>query len=236
MSTLYLIRHGQAGFAQPDYDVLSELGAVQARLLGHYCETASLTLSALYAAPRRRHRETALAMHDGAKTAGGALPVLLAAPAFDEFPFGEILQSALSEDLGAEYEKLWAALGGKDPLGDSRAFSRLFGLAMAGWVAGTVRASETFAGFTERVLSGLRALTAEQGRGAQVAVITSAGAISAVLMHLLELSPQMMLKLCLNLYNTGVSELRFRQGPEEMTVVSVNAVPHLGRPDLKTFR
>ena len=36
MSSLYLVRHGQASFLADDYDVLSPLGEEQARQLGRY--------------------------------------------------------------------------------------------------------------------------------------------------------------------------------------------------------
>ena len=36
MSTLYMIRHGQASFGKEDYDKLSDGGLRQARILAHH--------------------------------------------------------------------------------------------------------------------------------------------------------------------------------------------------------
>jgi broad specificity phosphatase PhoE len=234
MSTIYLIRHGQAGFALAEYDILSELGAVQARHLGSHLVAAQLEVDVVYSAPRRRHRETALNMRLGAEAAGGQLAEWLPAPAFDEFPFMDILRAACGTGLMAEYERLSQELGGRDPLSDARAFGHLFQLSMQGWAAGTVEVAESFTDFTGRVVGGLRQLMAEQGAKKRIAVVTSAGAISAVLMHVLGLSPEKMLKLCLSLINTGVSELRFRG--DELSVISINSTTHLLDPALRTFR
>jgi len=111
---------------------------------------------------------------------------------------------------------------------------RLFQLAMKRWANGEFPASESFSSFTARVLAGLRELTAAEGHGRCIAVVTSAGAISAVLMGLLGLSAEMMLKLCLSQRNTSISELRFRDGEE--SVISFNSVPHLPLSELHTFR
>jgi broad specificity phosphatase PhoE len=233
MGTLYLIRHGQAGFDQADYDVLSPLGAVQSQRLGAYFVLAKLGLDRLYCAPRRRHRETTAALRDGAQQAGVTLPEPLHAPAFDEFPFADILREACTTGLQSEYEALTVELGGRDPLTDGRAFIKLFRLAMQRWAAGSVKGTESFLDFTSRVRTGLHEITSA-GRGRHIAVVTSAGAIAALLMHLLELSPEQMLKFCLALRNTSFTELRFRD--DEVSVISVNEVPHLLDPAQRTFR
>ena len=36
MTTIYLVRHGQASFGKSNYDELSENGEAQAKLLGQY--------------------------------------------------------------------------------------------------------------------------------------------------------------------------------------------------------
>ncbi len=234
MSTLYLIRHGQAGFAQAEYDILSDLGGTQARHLGSYSVAAQLRIDALYCAPRRRHRETAQHMRAAAEQAGGSLPVLEPAADFDEFPFAEIVRVACESGLAAEYAALASALGGGNPLADAKAFGRLFRLSMQRWANDEVTVSESFVSFTQRVVGGLQRIMAAQGQGRRVAVVTSAGAIAAVLRHVLGLTPEMMLELCLHLFNTGISELRFRG--DKVSVVSFNTAPHLLSPELRTFR
>ncbi|MFT4926855.1 MAG: broad specificity phosphatase PhoE, partial [Phenylobacterium sp.] len=57
MVAIYLIRHGQASFGQQDYDQLSDMGGVQARILGKYWQSKS-TPNTIYAGKLRRHKQT----------------------------------------------------------------------------------------------------------------------------------------------------------------------------------
>lgn len=246
MPTLYLIRHGQAGFGQAEYDVLSTLGTAQAQALGRYLVMAGRPLDRLFSAPRRRHLATCDHLCQGLLSAGGAGPdawpssagladPLAAAqppaefhttqivPDFDEFPFGEILATACGPGgpLSTEYDALLSELAGRNPLHDGRAFGRLFRLAMPRWVGGEVAVSESFHAFSQRIERGLLAVAAQAAAlpsGGAAAVVTSAGAIAAALRYLLGLDPERMLAVCLALYNTGVTELRVRRvGPETAT-------------------
>lgn len=287
MATLYLIRHGQAGFGQAEYDVLSTLGAAQAQALGRYFVMAQRPLDRLYSAPRRRHLATCDNLCQGLLNAGGSGPSpwpdsdshaaaatdskdAAAAPStrivhdFDEFPFAEILATACGPGglLAAEYEALLAELAGRNPLHDGRAFGRLFRMAMPRWAAGDVTVSESFEAFCQRVARGLltvAAQTATLPSGHAAAVVTSAGAIAAALRYLLGVDNTRMLSLCLALYNTGVTELRVRRvtpvddhGDDhgdghgnadsppgdglELSLISINGVPHLLDPPQRTFR
>src|SRR5436853_245812 len=58
MSYIYFIRHAQAG-SRDNYDVLSELGREQARLLGEHFVAQGIELAAAYSGTMRRQRETA---------------------------------------------------------------------------------------------------------------------------------------------------------------------------------
>ena len=61
MSTIYLVRHGQASFGAADYDVLSERGQQQARVLGDAFARAKPRLHAVVSGDMQRHRQTARA-------------------------------------------------------------------------------------------------------------------------------------------------------------------------------
>ena len=74
LSTLYLIRHGQASFGAEDYDVLSDLGIEQGRQLGSYWARRGPALDACYVGPRRRHVGTAEGFARGAREAGKEYP------------------------------------------------------------------------------------------------------------------------------------------------------------------
>src|ERR1700756_1497898 len=59
MSTLFLVRHGQASFLERNYDKLSTKGETQARMLGEYWAGLNLQFDCVYSGPRVRQRETA---------------------------------------------------------------------------------------------------------------------------------------------------------------------------------
>ena len=58
MSTIYLIRHGQASFGQDDYDKLSDLGVQQAQVLGKSFQQRQLTVDNLVRGDMLRHQQT----------------------------------------------------------------------------------------------------------------------------------------------------------------------------------
>ena len=58
MSTLHLVRHGQASFGADDYDRLSELGWRQSRRLGEYWKGKGQQFDQIIMGTLRRHDET----------------------------------------------------------------------------------------------------------------------------------------------------------------------------------
>ena len=59
MSTLYLIRHGQARFMTDDYDRLSDLGRLQSRLVGEYMSREGIRVDRLWTGDLVRQKDTA---------------------------------------------------------------------------------------------------------------------------------------------------------------------------------
>lgn len=244
MSSIYLVRHGQAAFGQDDYDALSPLGERQGEELGRHWVRSGMRLDAVYVGPRRRHQQTAAALQAGTVAAGGELPPALPLPGFDEFPFQAILMAA-AERMAEEMAELRARLGGADPLRERRSFDRLFMRAMTHWIGGELdgQVPELFAEFLARTRRGLAEVMVAQGRGKQVAVVTSAGPMAAAVQLGLGLPDSMLLKVCTVLANTALVELRYREAPTsaaqhaapEVTVVSFNTTPHLS-PDLMSYR
>lgn len=85
MSMLTLVRHGQASFFADDYDVLSELGSTQGRLLGEYWAARRVRLDAVYTGPRVRQRHTAEQVCSAYREAGLALPEPVVLDELDEY-------------------------------------------------------------------------------------------------------------------------------------------------------
>ena len=59
MGVVLLVRHGQASFGADDYDVLSETGWEQSRLLGGWLADRKVVPDVILRGDMRRHRETA---------------------------------------------------------------------------------------------------------------------------------------------------------------------------------
>ncbi len=161
MGVVLLVRHGQASFGADDYDVLSETGWEQARLLGAWLAERGLAPTALVTGGMRRHRETAEAV---AAAAGWEHEVRV--------------------DLGwDEFDHLGVVAAYPDrPEGDldRREFQRVFELATRRWTAGEYDADypESWSGFVRRVRDALDRACARAGPGGAVVVVSSGGPIA----------------------------------------------------------
>lgn len=161
MGLLLIVRHGQASFGADDYDVLSEVGHQQARLLGAHLADHGVVPDVVVRGDMRRHRETAVGM-----LAGGAW------------------DCPVEVDAGwDEFDHLAVVAGHPDlPSGelDRRTFQRIFEEATARWTAGGDDASypEPWAGFLGRVRGSLERACARAGPGGTVAVVTSGGPVA----------------------------------------------------------
>lgn len=59
MTTIYLVRHGQASFGAESYDKLSPNGELQAKLLGQYLDKILKEEPYVVAGSMLRHQQTA---------------------------------------------------------------------------------------------------------------------------------------------------------------------------------
>ena len=84
MGTIYLIRHAQAG-SRDNYDVLSELGHEQARLLGQHLADQGVELSAVYAGGMRRQIHTAEIACEVMASRGVTVPEVTTDERWNEF-------------------------------------------------------------------------------------------------------------------------------------------------------
>jgi broad specificity phosphatase PhoE len=74
MSTLYLIRHGQASFRVADDDDLSAAGRQLARLLGDFFVRFGIRFDAVSSGTLRRQRQTAGEVHAHYWDTGHGMP------------------------------------------------------------------------------------------------------------------------------------------------------------------
>jgi broad specificity phosphatase PhoE len=175
MGVVLLVRHGQASFGTDDYDVLSETGWEQARLLGAWLAGRGVTPDVVVRGGMRRHRETAEGLAAGAGAAGVAWSAGVEVdPGWDEF-----------DHLG-----VIAALDEGVPAGelDRRAFQQAFERATARWTAGGHDADypEPWPAFVARVGASLAGACAAAGPGGTVVVVSSGGPIAAACAELVD--------------------------------------------------
>ncbi|MCW2791573.1 MAG: Phosphoglycerate mutase, partial [Nocardioides sp.] len=135
MGLVLLVRHGQASFGADDYDVLSETGWAQSRLLGAWLAERKVTPDLVIRGDMRRHRETAEGLAQGA---GWAAEVRVDA-GWDEFDHLGVV--ATHPDAPTDHDI------------DRRDFQRVFELATARWTAGEHddQYPESFPAFVARV-------------------------------------------------------------------------------------
>jgi hypothetical protein len=96
MSTLVLMRHGQASFGEARYDALSGLGLAQAQATGAWLRERGDTPTAVWHGPRRRHADTAAQRLASA----GATPRPQLAAGLEEFAEGEEVLAAAAVLFG----------------------------------------------------------------------------------------------------------------------------------------
>jgi broad specificity phosphatase PhoE len=164
MGVVILVRHGQASFGAADYDVLSETGWEQARLLGKWLADRGVRPTAVVRGGMRRHRETA-------EAAGWAEAVV--DPGWDEFDHLSVVSA-----------------GPDAPTGDldRREFQRVFELATARWTAGDGDGeyAEPWPAFRARAAASMATAAEQAGSGSTVVVVSSGGPIAAACASLVD--------------------------------------------------
>jgi broad specificity phosphatase PhoE len=225
MPTVLLVRHGQASFGAADYDVLSDLGRRQAEIVAASLAERGYHPARLLSGTLRRQQETAAAF-----TALGA-PRLEVEPRWDEFDTDDVLthhsESALRIQADGSGETL-----------TNRGFQAALEPALAEWVAHAERSptSQTWGEFSGAGSAALADLAGQLGSGETAVVVTSGGAIAAVIGALLGAPAEVFAALNRVLVNAGVTKLAI--GSTGTHVVSFNDHSHLEALDreLVTYR
>lgn len=171
MGVVLLVRHGQASFGADDYDVLSETGWEQSRLLGAWLAERKVVPDVILRGDMRRHRETAEGM-----LGGGAwdAPVEVD-PGWNEFDHLGVVAAFV--DATADVPATGAGMQDVD----RREFQRIFELATARWTSGKHDADypESYAAFVARVRGALDRACDAAGPGGTVVAVSSGGPIAA---------------------------------------------------------
>ncbi|HYG90195.1 MAG TPA: histidine phosphatase family protein [Azospirillum sp.] len=219
MTTLLLIRHGQASFGSGDYDRLCDQGVAQSRHLGAHLVRERRLPDAAVSGTLRRQAETA---RHALEAAGLDLPVT-ADPAFDEYP-SDALFAAYLPAVAARHPEIAAA--GKTFRADRRLFQSALAAVMDLWCTGAEGfAGESWAAFRNRVRAGLEAAVAGRGKDEMVAIFTSGGVIGSAVGEVLGLPAEQRIALSWRVLNASVTEIRY--GRTGFSLAGFNAVAHL---------
>jgi broad specificity phosphatase PhoE len=238
LSSLYLIRHGQAG-TRGHYDALSELGRRQAYLLGQHLAAQKVPFKAFIAGCLNRQRQTAEEVWRAYREAGVAVPDIVSEPNWNEFDmrgvFAEFapLLSEADPRFKQDYQELLRKLEDpKSPI--HQAWTDCDTQTMRAWMEGRYPCrTESWVAFHERVLSARRTLAAYQP-GNAVAIFTSAAPIAIWVAAALGVSTGHIMRLAGAMYNSAITTLRLRD--DDLMLFTFNGVPHLADPLLRTFR
>jgi len=211
MTTVYLIRHGQASAGTDDYDRLSELGQRQSTLLGEHWLRLGVTPDAAYAGSLKRQQHTA--------------QLVLAASEL-ELPVQPLL--ALNEYNHTHVDDLFSQGKRSDSQG-GLTFDD-YHATMARWKdAGPqdVEGYETWQTFEARGLNAIRDVCKQQS--GSVAMFTSGGIVATVLKQVLGKDFTNTLKSIWHTRNSSVTTLEVHVQADNVSnfMIDYNTVSHL---------
>lgn len=239
MAILYLVRHAQASFLQPNYDKLSPLGETQSRLLGEYWAQRKITFDRVCVGPCARQKDTVDLVSAAYRKAGLNFPEPQTLPEFDEYHAEEVLRGTLPTLLEKDQKirDLHAAFQtAANNAAQRTTFQRLFAAVIADWVRGVISLDgvEAWQEFCARVNSGLEKFLASEKRGERAAIFTSGGPIAVATQRALHLSPENTLQMTWMSRNSSWSE--FLYNTERFTLSSFNIHEHIADPAMLTYR
>jgi broad specificity phosphatase PhoE len=215
VSTLTLVRHGQAISFEREAGVLSPLGEAQAEKLGRYWLAGGTRFDEVYTGCLARQVRTEQVIAGCFREAGEPWPDVVRDPAWNEYDATGVL-------------------GPSVPL-DSREFQRQFEKAMLAWLEAEAPAEgvEPWPVFRDRVSGAIQRLMAGPS-GRRVAVFTSGGPIGLSVQLAMKAPERSFLEVNWRVRNCSVTELVFTR--DRLTLDSFNCIAHLDEPELRTYR
>lgn len=225
MSTISLIRHGQASFGKADYDQLTELGVRQGQQLGHWFNECQNKLDHVVIGALKRHRQTAAACLETLQPALAPAADWHVDAGFNEYDHIEMLHRQEPRFADPAFVKALFV----DSDNPRQAFQALFVQAFERWVSGQFDDdyAEPWPAFKARCVAALQNLMQDDAGSRHIAVFTSGGAISVIIQHLLGLPDSSMAALNSSIANGSITRILFKPGT--VTLSGFNAIGHFER-------
>lgn len=214
MPVVLLVRHGQASFGSDDYDVLSDVGREQSRVVGSELARRALRSPVVVCGSLLRQRDTAEIALSFAN--------LEAQPAtdarWDEYDHLDLLKRYVAEDAAHD--------------GTSKGVQVLLDQALAAWVSDPAGDWSSFSG---GAMDALQAIVDSLAPGQDAVVFTSGGVIAAVASTLLGVGSAGVVGLNRVTMNGAITKLVVGSGG--ISLVAFNDHAHFeDRRDLVTYR
>jgi len=234
VSTLTLVRHGQAEPFQRESAKLTPLGEEQAAKLGQFWLRNQVRFDEVHSGALPRQTRTEQVVGECYRAAGRPWPEAHVDRAWNEYDATGVMQHLVPADarlaaLAAEFE---AARTGPDGY---RRFQRMFEAAMLAWLDGTLENDgvEPWTAFRDRVTGAIRRIT-EGPASRRVAVFTSGGPIGFAVQFALRAPARSFLDTNWRVRNGSVTEFIFDR--ERFTLDAFNGIAHLDDAALRTYR
>ncbi len=236
MSTIYLIRHGQASFGQKNYDRLSSTGIDQSKILGSHFKQIGLKFNAVYHGTLERQRQTAKEALRACSKGNDCDLLPVTDKAFNEFDGQKIWDAHLPHLIErdplakADFERLSA---------NPKVFQRLFERVVLLWTSGRYdkEGDLLWIDYKKEVISGAMNIIDRHGSGKRIAVFTSAGSIAVIIQKILDLSDTKTIDIFGQVKNASVTRIQYGAG--KITLAGFNDTTHLetiGDSTLLTYR
>ncbi|WP_129642747.1 histidine phosphatase family protein [Peristeroidobacter agariperforans] len=226
MSTIYLVRHGQASFGTDNYDQLSATGREQVGQLGSYFAGLGERVDRIYSGSLRRQTETAEII---AESFADAAPPIALEPAFNEYDSDLILHT-FAKSLTPEQlaEAGWPGLRT-----DRRKFQFFLERAARAWVEAQIEAEAMtpWRSFHGRIVAAMENIMRSEGRSKTLIVSTSGGVIGTLVAHVMGLSNHIGIELNWAVHNASITRLIY--SAEKVSLSLFNGLPHLDRAELR---
>jgi broad specificity phosphatase PhoE len=239
MSTLILVRHGQARTYEKESDQLSAVGEEQARALGRFWVRHAESFTEVYSGTLLRQRRTAEITGQSFIEAGIDWPRLEITPELNEYDSQGIINT-LIPTLAEHDERFRELLINYQQNSESpernRHFQRMFEAVTSVWFKGEleVEGVESWLSFSSRVRGVLKRILSAEASGRRVAIFTSGGPIGLTVQTALGAPEAKALEINWRVRNCSLSEFVF--SPGRFSLDSFNAIPHLEALSLRTYR